>query len=200
MKRTVITLGLVLSVSALTAFAAPESSTAPTPAGTPGQEGRGGKGQHRKFPLVEALDANGDRVIDAQEIANAPEALKKLDKNGDGKLTIDELRPQRPGQAERAIKDPARAEKREEKQGKHVHPLISALDTNGDGVIDSTEIAGAAESLKKLDKNGDGKLTREEIFPGFAAKEGHGKGERKHGGAPSQLTAPAQPTAATEKK
>jgi hypothetical protein len=36
-------------------------------------------------------------VIDEQEIANAPEALKKLDKNGDGKLTPDEYRPPRPG-------------------------------------------------------------------------------------------------------
>jgi hypothetical protein len=35
-------------------------------------------------------------VIDADEIANAPAALKALDKNGDGKLTQDELRPPRP--------------------------------------------------------------------------------------------------------
>jgi hypothetical protein len=44
-----------------------------------------------------ALDANHDGVIDAQEIANAPAALRTLDKNHDGKLTHDELRPQRPG-------------------------------------------------------------------------------------------------------
>lgn len=49
-----------------------------------------------KPPLEAALDANGDGVIDAIEIANAPAALKKLDKNGDGKLTADEYRPQRP--------------------------------------------------------------------------------------------------------
>lgn len=47
-------------------------------------------------PLIAALDANHDGVIDADEIANAPAALKKLDKNGDGKLTMDELRPPRP--------------------------------------------------------------------------------------------------------
>ena len=45
------------------------------------------------MPLVKALDANRDGVIDATEIANAPEALLTLDKNGDGKLTEDELRP-----------------------------------------------------------------------------------------------------------
>ena len=47
-------------------------------------------------PLMEALDANHDGVIDANEIANASAALKALDKNGDGKLTPDELRPPRP--------------------------------------------------------------------------------------------------------
>jgi len=45
------------------------------------------------MPLFKALDANGDGVIDAKEIANAPAALKTLDKNKDGKLTSDELRP-----------------------------------------------------------------------------------------------------------
>jgi hypothetical protein len=47
-------------------------------------------------PLVAALDVNGDGIIDAQEIANAPAELLKLDKNGDGKLTPDEYRPHHP--------------------------------------------------------------------------------------------------------
>ncbi|HEV2319299.1 MAG TPA: EF-hand domain-containing protein, partial [Verrucomicrobiae bacterium] len=44
-------------------------------------------------------------------------------------------------------------------------PLIEALDVNHDGVIDSTEIANAPAELEKLDKNGDGKLTRDEYCP-----------------------------------
>jgi hypothetical protein len=47
-------------------------------------------------PLVGALDANRDGVIDEKEIKQAPEALRKLDKNNDGKLTMEELRPPRP--------------------------------------------------------------------------------------------------------
>ena len=47
-------------------------------------------------PLIAALDLNHDGVIDADEIAKASESLKKLDKNGDGKLTMEELRPPRP--------------------------------------------------------------------------------------------------------
>lgn len=70
--------------------------------GPPGRQGgpggAGGEGGFRppKHPLETALDANGDGVIDATEIANASAALKKLDKNGDGKLTEDEYRPMRP--------------------------------------------------------------------------------------------------------
>jgi EF hand len=64
-------------------------------------------GPNRRMPgpppvaLIGALDANHDGVIDADEIANAVEALKKLDKNNDGKLTPDEFigpRPDGPGQ------------------------------------------------------------------------------------------------------
>lgn len=47
-------------------------------------------------PLMAVLDANHDGVIDASEIDNAAAALRTLDKNGDGKLTMEELRPQRP--------------------------------------------------------------------------------------------------------
>jgi hypothetical protein len=56
----------------------------------------GPDGKLPRPPIIAALDPNGDGVIDAQEIANAPAELLTLDKNGDGKLTPDEWRPQRP--------------------------------------------------------------------------------------------------------
>jgi Ca2+-binding EF-hand superfamily protein len=63
------------------------------PAGGPD----GGPGRNRPMPpMIAALDANQDGEIDGSEIANAPAALKTLDKNGDGQLTQDELRPARP--------------------------------------------------------------------------------------------------------
>jgi len=61
-----------------------------------GHRGPGEPGQRPMPPLMAALDANHDGVIDADEIASASAALRKLDKNGDGKLTMDELRPLRP--------------------------------------------------------------------------------------------------------
>jgi hypothetical protein len=44
-------------------------------------------------------------------------------------------------------------------------PIIEALDLNKNGVIDADELAKAEDSLKKLDKNADGKLTEEEFRP-----------------------------------
>lgn len=55
-------------------------------------------------------------------------------------------------------------------------PLMAALDANHDGVIDEKEIANASAALKTLDKNGDGKLTRDELFPGRPAGQGGARG------------------------
>ena len=44
-------------------------------------------------------------------------------------------------------------------------PLVSALDRNHDGVIDAAEMATASQALQTLDRNGDGKLTRDEYEP-----------------------------------
>jgi hypothetical protein len=56
-------------------------------------------------PLISALDANHDGVLDEQEITNAPAALRKLDKNGDGKITRAEIRPGAAGQGTAASDD-----------------------------------------------------------------------------------------------
>jgi hypothetical protein len=49
-----------------------------------------------RLPIMAALDGNSDGTLDATEIEQASKSLKTLDKNSDGKLTPDELRPQRP--------------------------------------------------------------------------------------------------------
>lgn len=45
------------------------------------------------------------------------------------------------------------------------NPIVDVLDTDGDHVISSSEIANAPASLAKLDLNQDGKLTEEEFRP-----------------------------------
>jgi hypothetical protein len=72
-------------------------------------------GQQRRpgNPIIAALDANGDGTIDATEISNAPAALRKLDKNGDGKLTREELRP---GNRQGQSGDAQRGERRRQRE------------------------------------------------------------------------------------
>jgi len=112
-------------------------------------------------PLMRILDTDDSRDLSAEEIAAAPEVLQSLDKNGDGKLTKDEL--------------PEFAAER-----------LMRADTNGDGAVSKEELtemrqkfaerpgagpagpgAGGrgdpAEMFQRLDKNGDGSLTKDEL-------------------------------------
>ena len=86
-KHKIVIALLALSASAWVAIAQ-ENHPAPPP-------GRGGPPPHGHRPpppLMMALDLNRDGKIDASEIAQASELLKKLDRNGDGDLTRDEIR------------------------------------------------------------------------------------------------------------
>ena len=103
MRRTSIALGLVLGLSTW-AVIAQEPGGPPDRSDRPRQregrlpDGPGAGGQRPPLlPIIAALDVNNDGVIDADEIAKASAALKKLDKNGDGKLTPDEFHGPRPG-------------------------------------------------------------------------------------------------------
>lgn len=155
--------------------------------GRPGPREGGPDGPGHKMmvpPLIVALDANKDGTISADEIANASAAIKSLDKNGDGAVQMEELRPKPPEgegkDGERKGPPPGGQRPDGERKGprpggqgpdggKDFHPpippVIGALDANGDKTISADEIANASAALKKLDKNGDGALQKEETRP-----------------------------------
>jgi hypothetical protein len=54
------------------------------------------------------------------------------------------------------------------------NPLFDAIDADADGLLTAEEIAKAAETLKKLDKDADGKISREEARPEFQGFGGRG--------------------------
>src|SRR5689334_5417952 len=88
MKKTILLIALAAALQTVTIAILAQNGPGRGP-----REGGGGPNGHRPppSPIVEALDANADGVIDAQEIANAPKELATLDTNNDGKLTRDEL-------------------------------------------------------------------------------------------------------------
>jgi hypothetical protein len=155
--------------------------------GGPGGFGGPGRHHHPPLPLVLALDTNHDGIIDSNEIANASAALLTLDTNGDGVLTTNEYLPPVPKDA------PANAPR------PPMPLIVKALDANGDGVIDAAEIANAANALRTLDKNGDGRLTRDEYLgkrPG--PPRGGGGDFGNQGGGPPPDDAPDGPPPAEQ--
>ncbi len=113
MKRfSFVALGLLVIGCGVAAWAQPPGSPGRGGQGRGGPErggpehgGRGADGPRGErhgpadghpqgsHPVMEALDANHDHVISAEEIQAAAVALLKLDKNGDGELSEDEFRP-----------------------------------------------------------------------------------------------------------
>jgi hypothetical protein len=184
MKVTTL-IALALGLGAFTVLAQDQSGG---PGGPPGHGRRFG-GPPPAEPLMVALDTNRDDELDATEIANASAALKTLDKDGDGKLSADELMPPSPGGTNQFRGTPPPGAKRP------APPLVAALDTNGDGELDATEIANAGAALLQLDVNGDGKLSKDELRPKGHGGPGGAGGLPQNGrpGGPEGPGGPGQP-------
>jgi len=112
------------------------------------------------MPVLRTLDADGDYIISAAEIANAPSALRCLDRNHDGNLSPEEC-----GQGSAESPVDSQSLKRAGLEFMRFHPVLATLDADHDCEISASEIQNATAALKKLDKNGDGKLTQNEILP-----------------------------------
>lgn len=121
-------------------------------------------------PVLAALDADHNKEISAAEIAQAPVALARLDKNQDGKLTEAEVTPEsedRGGQSDRSRRRRDGGPMRQMK-------VNAALDADQNGEIDAAELRNAVLALQSLDTNRDGKLTEDEVGLRFRAPANSG--------------------------
>ena len=112
--------------------------------------------------VLDALDADHDRIISAWEIVTAASPLMRLDRDGDGKLSAEEcgfLGNNPKFKQDRRLEQAARLE------FMRVNPVLAALDTDGNGEISANEIKNSFVALRALDKNHDGSLTPAEVLP-----------------------------------
>jgi Ca2+-binding EF-hand superfamily protein len=112
---------------------------------------------HRANALVKHLDTAGNGYVTQDEfVAAAQKRFARLDKNGDGKLTPDELTARRWAEA------PGAGQSRSMPQS--AQQRFDKADTNHDGVVTLDEYVAAAKALyAQLDTQHNGKVTASEI-------------------------------------
>jgi EF hand domain-containing protein len=154
----------------------------PAPAGRGGPggrgegRGRGGSGIGDEPPaapptpdeltaMLMAFDKNKDGKLTKKEV---PERLQgvfaRADADKDGVLTADEIKKTAAAQPQPTAMRPEG--RRGEGGGPPPDVLFLALDQDRDGALSADEIAAAPAALKKLDTNGDGMLSLNEVFGG----------------------------------
>ena len=160
------------------------------PGGAGGPGGRpGAGGQFNPEEIFRRADRNGDGKLTVEEMPEERREgfrmmLSRADADKDGAATLEEFRrgfggagaPQPgnnpPGAPQTAMPDSAGAPGRPGEPGMPGMPgmgspgggLIAALDKDRNGELSAEEIASASDVLKKLDRDGDGKLTQREFM------------------------------------
>ena len=139
----------------------------------------------RFSPLLAALDSDHDGVISASEIANASKALLTLDKDGDGQLSVIEMRPnfgRGPGGPEGRRQERGGPEGRTQDVAAELVKTLMAFDKNGDGKLSKDELPERMQGMfDRGDTNKDGFLTTDEITKMAVAQAPAGGMQRRGG-------------------
>jgi len=121
-----------------------------------------------------AADADKDGKLTAEELTAWRAArVKSIDANSDGKLSADEITAFAMSQIQSRIAD-------------HTTAMVTKLDTDGDGLLSAAELLArplAAPDFQRLDRNGDGAVTQDELDRPMA----------RNGGAHDGTPTPAAP-------
>ena len=139
----------------------------PEAGGFPG----GPMGMLQMHPLMKILDTDKDGTLSTSEIANASKALIQLDKNGDGIISVEEMRPD-PSTMPGGF---AGAGGNGQFNGAMMGQMFERSDANKDGKLTGDEIPERMrDRLKMIDKDGDGAITKSEFAAMTARMEDAG--------------------------
>ncbi len=150
------------------------------------------EGSRPPNPIMEALDTDKDGSLQQGEIDMAVVALRKLDKNKDGTLSADELRPaggpsmSGPGGGDRpgGGRGPSMDFLDKDKDGKiskeeapdRMKERFAQIDTNADGYVDKAEMEKLIARFREMGGKGKGKGDKGK------GDKGKGKGGKGAGG------------------
>ncbi len=110
--------------------------------------------------MIQNRDKNGDGKISKEEFAGPAEVFTALDKNNDGFIDQNEKPAAPMGKAGSMIQNPDK--KKPAAPMSKGGNMIQNHDKNGDGKISKEEFAGPAEVFTALDKNNDGFIDQNE--------------------------------------
>jgi Ca2+-binding EF-hand superfamily protein len=102
------------------------------------------------------MDTNGDGKISADEWTAAhKEMFSKMDTNGDGKISVDEMKADLEKHQKMMAKPGAK---------EMISEKVKMMDTNNDGYISEDEFMASSKTMfDKLDTDHDGYLTKSEL-------------------------------------
>jgi hypothetical protein len=106
-------------------------------------------------PLFLAIDLDGDGELSAKEVAAASKSIAKLDRNKDGIISEDEVRPPPPPGRRRGRGGPA--------EGPDGPPPPGEGPPGGGPGGRGSDAQAMVDSVMRFDKNGDGKVTAKEL-------------------------------------